>query len=350
MKWPVVVAASVLALAAVPRASSAEFSVTSDRQDAVKMTGDIRPGDYQKLRALVRNQSAKGDRVNTLVLNSEGGDVGTGYQLAAVVKSLGLTTVVDGTCASMCTTVFAAGSRRILVFGSLLGVHSATSVAKDGIEVFEDESAMAATVRLVRLMKSYGTPEVVIAKLVSTPSTEMAWLDKTDMAGWVEIVDAYGALGESVDAPSPTHEGGEHSVPSHRLIGQIGEWTISQGQIGGGAACLASRAYSGGTTLVFFVAPDERSWLFLTNEQWSRQGNTQVRLDFVDEGIKWSGNYGAFADEASLVLPLDRASANKLMDAEIMTATVGGVRATPPLSLTDSRAAGKAAAACARKS
>ena len=306
------------------------------------MTGPITLGDDKRFISLLTEQSTKGHKIDALVLDSGGGDVTTGYKLAAIVKTIGMTTVVEGTCASMCVTVFAAGDDRVAVLGSLLGVHSVVSVPDDQTMGVEDEGAMAETVRLVRVMKNDGTPEPVIAKLVSTPSSELTWLDANDTAGWVKTVNAYGVL----DGP---HRGSVATPETFALSGSIGRWTIRQGEFGESLACGASRSYANGTVLAYYVTPGDRSWLLLSNNSWGWQGSTQVQLNFVDEGVRWAGDYRAFADDTAIILSLDRASARKFMDAETVTALVEGSPATSALSLSDSRAAGKAVAMCASK-
>lgn len=81
--------------------------------------GDMRSGDVDFYRALLK---AHPD-VTTLVLNSDGGSLWTGEEMARITLDYGLNTVVDGVCASSCVDLFLAGDTRTMTRGSMIGFH-----------------------------------------------------------------------------------------------------------------------------------------------------------------------------------------------------------------------------------
>ncbi|WP_027257633.1 MULTISPECIES: hypothetical protein [Leisingera] len=65
----------------------------------------------------------KSPEISELQLNSIGGSVYAGEEIAGLVLEYGLDTLVDGTCISACVDVFLAGGRRRMTIGSSIGFH-----------------------------------------------------------------------------------------------------------------------------------------------------------------------------------------------------------------------------------
>lgn len=61
--------------------------------------------------------------ISQLELNSAGGSVYAGNEMARIVIDFGLDTMVSGECSSSCVTVFLAGERRRMLLGSKIGFH-----------------------------------------------------------------------------------------------------------------------------------------------------------------------------------------------------------------------------------
>ncbi|WIY27446.1 COG3904 family protein [Parasedimentitalea psychrophila] len=61
--------------------------------------------------------------VTELRLNSSGGSVFAGEEMAWIVIDFGLNTTVSGQCVSACVDLFLAGSRRRMTLGSKMGFH-----------------------------------------------------------------------------------------------------------------------------------------------------------------------------------------------------------------------------------
>ncbi|SMX40878.1 hypothetical protein [Maliponia aquimaris] len=80
---------------------------------------EIESEDVDELLALLRVN----DGITELWLNSVGGGVWAGQEMARLVMDFELDTRVTGECSSSCVTVFLAGARRTLERGGKLGFH-----------------------------------------------------------------------------------------------------------------------------------------------------------------------------------------------------------------------------------
>lgn len=80
---------------------------------------EIVNADIDRFRAAL----ADNPDVTELELNSSGGSVYAGQELAWIVMDYGLNTLVVGECTSACVDVFLAGSRRRMALGSKIGFH-----------------------------------------------------------------------------------------------------------------------------------------------------------------------------------------------------------------------------------
>lgn len=101
-----------------------------------EMTND----DIEALRTVLSSHPD----VTELRLNSSGGSVYAGEEMAWIVIDFGLDTVVAGECVSACIDVFLAGDRRRMMLGSKIGFHqrswSSKSVRKYYDSWKEDEA------------------------------------------------------------------------------------------------------------------------------------------------------------------------------------------------------------------
>ncbi|MEP1330821.1 hypothetical protein [Pseudophaeobacter sp.] len=87
--------------------------------DTEKLKGEIRDEDIDALKQVLNEHSG----ITELRLNSTGGSVYAGSEMAWIVMDYGLDTRVDGECISACIDLFLAGKRRRMTFGSKLGFH-----------------------------------------------------------------------------------------------------------------------------------------------------------------------------------------------------------------------------------
>lgn len=118
---------AVLALVAAPLMAQAKDTATSkfDVQgnvliyDTEKSNDEIRDEDIDELQHLLRRHAG----ITELRLNSDGGSVYAGEEMAAIVIEHGLDTSVDGECISACVDLFLGGKRRRMTLKSKLGFH-----------------------------------------------------------------------------------------------------------------------------------------------------------------------------------------------------------------------------------
>lgn len=85
--------------------------------DGVRYVGPISPAGVARVKSLL----APGDR--RLLIDSPGGIVGPGFELADLVKGRGLTVEVQRICASACTLAFFAADQRAVSPHARIGVH-----------------------------------------------------------------------------------------------------------------------------------------------------------------------------------------------------------------------------------
>ena len=138
---------------------------------------------------LLRFRTSQAACPDLLWVNSPGGDFAAGWELARMVRLIGVNVAVDanGMCASMCMLSYAAGKERFYKAGAHLGVHSLYRGAQGSAgaqTAIENTDTKVDTTNLARLMKLYGTPDTIIGKLVTTPGDQMAWLTDAEVIGW----------------------------------------------------------------------------------------------------------------------------------------------------------------------
>jgi len=144
----------------------------------VQISGQIAEGDADIFIREVRQANAAGKVVVGVELNSAGGKLLDGARLAGAIKVGKMsTTVAQGAvCASACFLAFAAGDPKFVGYGGLIGVHKASD--KGGRET---SASGQATQLMARFAKDLGVPSKIIARMVSTPATEISWLDPQEL-------------------------------------------------------------------------------------------------------------------------------------------------------------------------
>lgn len=97
---------------------------------------EIQNADLDRLLEILRGS----EEIRVLRLNSTGGSVWAGNEMARVVIDFELDTVVEGECSSSCVTIFLGGTRRSLARGGKLGFHQ-RSWAAPAMETYYDSYA-----------------------------------------------------------------------------------------------------------------------------------------------------------------------------------------------------------------
>lgn len=115
-----------------------EGAVLTYDTEAAADPGDreMQNGDLDDLLQILRG--AEG--IRTLRLNSTGGSVWAGGEMARVVIDFELDTVVEGECSSSCVSIFLGGTRRELARGGKLGFHQ-RSWSAGAMEAYYDKYA-----------------------------------------------------------------------------------------------------------------------------------------------------------------------------------------------------------------
>lgn len=92
------------------------YDTQTDVKDELK---EIAAEDVERLREILK----KHPDIKELQLNSSGGSIQAGDEIAGMVLAYGLDTSVDGECVSACVSVFLAGDQRRMTLGSRIGFH-----------------------------------------------------------------------------------------------------------------------------------------------------------------------------------------------------------------------------------
>lgn len=169
---------TTVAIASATPAAAATFRV---EPHGVVVSGDIVAGDADRLSRAVRDAP-----VPIVFVDSPGGVLRESVWMADVIRGAKATVVVSGTCASACFNLFVAGHGRVVLRDSRVGVHSVGLVGKQGHVTASSRMSIALSAYLV----ARGVPWSIVAKMLATPPSRMAWLTRSDLEKLdAEIVD-----------------------------------------------------------------------------------------------------------------------------------------------------------------
>ena len=204
-----VLACAVLATTRPARAMQFDLVDVSPSEVMVGGRGPIVRGDAARLeRALASVPPEK--RLLGLALDSPGGTVVDGVELARMIRDRGLAVVVpsNSKCASACFLMLVAAPRRLAANDALVGVHGASDEGK------ETEVSMAMTTAMARAAAELGVPPTIIGKMVGTAPSRMEWLTPADLNAMGVVVY------DDADAPTMARRaapaGGPPARPSFR--------------------------------------------------------------------------------------------------------------------------------------
>ena len=166
--------------------TAAEFQLSGKRDGniALMMSGKIDEEDGASLRSLISMAQTKALKISHLSLNSPGGSVVAGADLAITVRKSGIGTSVDdaNVCASACFMVFAAGVGRVASAQARIGVHSATSRVTG-----ETRLAKSVTIDMARLLAEFGVPPSVLGRMVTATPDDIAWLTPDELRAMTRL-------------------------------------------------------------------------------------------------------------------------------------------------------------------
>jgi hypothetical protein len=198
-------AAVVTVITAAAPTHAAQFTVhqlpdvAPSEVSIVNITGEIMQGDSARFEQFM-NQLPRTKR-QIFFLASPGGNLGEALDMSVIIADNHAHTAVldNAVCASACFWLFAPGEHRAAGEKARIGVHAEAML--DGKETAE---SMAADAEMARFGKRVGIPPSVIGKMVSTPSTHIAWLDRNDLAAMnVDIIPTKEVAAAPPPAPAP---------------------------------------------------------------------------------------------------------------------------------------------------
>ena len=134
------------------------------------MSGSVTPA---LLEAVQRELSAEGEPVDTLAINSRGGDLASAIQLGTIVRERGMTVRVDGLCAGPCAMLLAPAAKRLVVpEGSFLVATPIPSPRghSAAVEAYRDAPSSAAAIQLEAMRWGVEYQDAYFAKLDLDPA------------------------------------------------------------------------------------------------------------------------------------------------------------------------------------
>ncbi len=154
-----------------------EFSIANAGLPVVYGTGPIVSGDAERLRPMLAKVPRDKFGLKHLHLNSPGGVVNAAFEMAAVMDSVGVSTMVppNAFCASACAAIlFIAGRVHLVAPGGRLGLHAChNSVTKQTNELCNDRIASFALDRGT----DYNSIRIFMD---AAPADEMIWFSAGD--------------------------------------------------------------------------------------------------------------------------------------------------------------------------
>lgn len=153
--------------------------VLSEDGQSIALRGPFGMGAARRFEQIVE----KAPQLRRVVLDSPGGRLYEAHRIATAVRLRGLQTRASGDCASACTLVFVAGTRRSLVSPARLGFHRASVPSMNPLY---DEMANR---KLAELYAEAGLPEDFVASVLRTPARRM-WFPGADVLAGAGILPA----------------------------------------------------------------------------------------------------------------------------------------------------------------
>jgi hypothetical protein len=151
----------------------------TDQGAEIFLQGDIAREDADSLETLFRRVQEEGSSVQSVRLNSPGGNLLGAIALAKFIRSHAETsTAVDSgsICASACFLAFSAGSQKFANYNAWVGIHGVA----DGLGKTSDETE-AATRAMAHISNEFGVPTEITDKMIATPPADMAWLTPDEL-------------------------------------------------------------------------------------------------------------------------------------------------------------------------
>ena len=266
--------------------TAAEFQLSGNRDGNISamLSGRIDEEDGATLRSLISMAQTKALRISQLSLNSPGGSVIAGADLAITIRKSGIRTSVDdaNVCASACFMVFAAGVDRVASSRARIGVHSATSTVTG-----ETRLAKSVTIDMARLLAEFGVPPSVLGRMVTATPNDIAWL----------TADELGAMTRPAK-PEPTSSG-----YAERIAPDVASSTPARTVATTGEIQQARELTSKGLALLRASRPDD-ALAFLKKALTLNPFDADTAANY-GEALFQSGQFAAAKDALALALRIN---------------------------------------------
>jgi len=169
-----------------PEVLEAPLEIALAAGGELHLTGTVDPGSAARFAAEIE---ARGEYVETVVLDSPGGSVMDALEIGALIQEKGLATRVaaGSLCASSCPVIFASGEERIASAKAAIGVHQvyAASIgeiadprAMAGIAMAD---AQATTAKITRHLSESGVDPALWLHALETPPDRLYYFSIEEM-------------------------------------------------------------------------------------------------------------------------------------------------------------------------
>jgi ATP-dependent protease ClpP protease subunit len=195
----------------------------------IQMSGDINPGDYQKLRLFVQKNLEKYKSHRFIHLSSNGGSLLEALKIAGLLRLMYPTILVkDGKCASSCFFLYLSGSTRYAWPASLLGIHRAYFDPKyfAGLNPEAARTQQGELTKIVNsLLDDNGVPQALKDKMNRTSSNDIYWLSDEEVltlgehpAWYEELLIAKCDYGKFLKSEKEFFSGKDNDANANKLM------------------------------------------------------------------------------------------------------------------------------------
>jgi hypothetical protein len=176
------------------------------------LSGEIVPGDYERLLAKIAADEDRFIGQNKLILASDGGDIAEAVRIATLVRSLDTEVVVGpttGRCVGACFLVYSAAVLRGTDGARLLGLTRPTATNEDleslpaaQVAVAEEKAALQARA----FLEENAVPANLVNEMLGRPANDAYFLTERDEASLGSMSPAFAQLMRSKCGWSDTLE------------------------------------------------------------------------------------------------------------------------------------------------
>lgn len=177
---------NTVGFAAAAEISLNKFDLYDDRTHHLHIEGPIELGDAARIRNLTRGLPEGRNAILAVSLNSPGGNVQEGLDIARDFQGKDMQVVTDvmtldgkpGSCSSACSYIFLGGNYRFLLDGSKLGVHQFRYV-QDGLMPLSEttRAVQARSADITSLLSDAHVDPGFFSLMGATAPERMTWVD-----------------------------------------------------------------------------------------------------------------------------------------------------------------------------